>query len=66
MEAQIKINMDNDAFKTAGPFNNELSIILRELADHLEERYSNCGISVDVLPILDSNGNRVGELEILP
>lgn len=62
MEAQIKINMDNDAFKT--PFSTELANVLRELADRVELLSLN-GVEFIKLGIQDENGNSVGELEIV-
>lgn len=55
MEAKITINMDSSAFKEAG--HQELSRILRDLADDLR-------IGTDEKLLVDRNGNSVGKFSI--
>lgn len=57
MNATIKINMDNAAFDDNGPA-TELARILRKLAKRIEAE------GPDYVPIMDLNGNKVGEFEI--
>jgi hypothetical protein len=70
MKCKIQIKMDNAAFTEDGLglnqlYHFELARILRKLADKvLSEGESNW--SIDTIPLHDINGNRVGELEILP
>jgi hypothetical protein len=56
MDAKITVNMDNAAFE--GSPATELARILRKLAKRIED--TGC----DYAPIMDENGNKVGELNI--
>ena len=56
MKATITINMDNAAFD--GRPATELSRILRKLAKRIEEE------GPDYVPMMDENGNKVGEFNI--
>jgi hypothetical protein len=64
MECKITIKMNNAAFSDE-LFHYELARILRKLADKVESE-GDYQVSIDTIPALDINGNRVGELEILP
>lgn len=57
MTAKITINCDNAAFDD-GPA-TELARILRKLIKRIED-------GADYLPIMDVNGNKVGEFQIEP
>jgi hypothetical protein len=65
MKAIIEINMDNNCFMDGS---DELGRIFTQLASNHTARYlrededKNC--SVWGLPILDINGNKVGELRV--
>lgn len=60
MDIIIKINCDNAAFEN---LNEEVARILRKLADGVD--YGNEISRSTVKRIMDSNGNRVGQLEAL-
>ena len=60
MKAKIEINLDNDAFQRDG---RELARVLRNIAEDAEEHDLNfVGACIG---IIDVNGNRVGEFEIV-
>jgi hypothetical protein len=65
MKCKIQIKMDNAAFTDDGLYHYELARILRELADKVSHEGDSL-ISIDTISLLDINGNRVGQLEILP
>ena len=56
MDAKITVNMDNAAFD--GRPASQLARILRKLAKRIED--TGC----DYAPIMDENGNKVGEFII--
>ena len=60
MKAQIEINLDNDAFKQ-NPL--ELAHVLRNLAEDIE--YINGPNLGTFIGIVDSNGNTIGQLEVV-
>ena len=61
MKAQIEINLDNDIFQLGGGI--ELGRLLHSLAEDVENNTaSNLG---SYIAIIDINGNRVGEFEIV-
>jgi hypothetical protein len=61
MKAQIKINLDNDIFQLGGGI--ELGRLLHSLAEDVENNNA-CNLG-SYIPIIDANGNRVGEFEIV-
>jgi len=60
MKAQIEINLDNDAFQRDG---RELARVLRNVAEDVEA----CNVTNEgaYICIIDINGNKVGEFEIV-
>jgi hypothetical protein len=64
MECTIKINMNNAAFSQDGQiYHYELMQILKKLTAKIQ-READYNFSIDVIPLHDSNGNYVGQLEI--
>ncbi len=61
MKATIEINLDNDIFQLGGGL--ELARLLRNLADDVENNNA-CNLG-SYIAIIDINGNRVGEFEIV-
>jgi hypothetical protein len=61
MKAQIEINLDNDVFQLGGGL--ELARLLRELAGDIE--YNNACNLGSYIAVIDINGNKVGEFEIV-
>jgi hypothetical protein len=61
MKAQIKINLDNDIFQLGGGI--ELGRLLHSLAEDVENNNA-CNLG-SYIAMIDINGNRVGEFEIL-
>ena len=61
MKAQIEINLDNDVFQLGGGL--ELARILRVLAGDIE--YNNACNLGSYIAMIDINGNKVGEFEIV-
>ena len=61
MKAQIKINLDNDIFQLGGGI--ELGRLLHSLAEDIENNNA-CNLG-SYIPIIEINGNRVGEFEIV-
>jgi len=60
MKAQIEINLNNDAFQRDG---RELARVLRNVAEDVEAcNVTNLGAYIC---IIDINGNKVGEFEIV-
>ena len=59
MKLKIEINLDNAAFDPTGT--EEEVRILRGLADHLETRGTTRNWSK---PLIDINGNKVGEARV--
>ena len=57
-ELRIKIRMDNAAFDP--DFEFEAARILRETAERIEQR------GEDGFSLMDYNGNKVGEYDIIP
>ena len=60
MKAQIEINLDNDAFQRDG---RELARVLRNIAEDVEA----CNVTNEgaYICIIDINGNKTGEFEIV-
>jgi hypothetical protein len=60
MKAQIEINLDNDAFQRDG---RELARVLRNIAEDVEA----CNVTNEgaYICIIDINGNKAGQLEII-
>ena len=60
MKALIEINLDNDAFQRDG---RELARVLRNVAEDVEA----CNVTNEgaYICIIDINGNKVGEFEIV-
>ena len=60
MKAKIEINLDNDAFQRDG---RELARVLRNVAEDVEA----CNVTNEgaYICIIDINGNKVGEFEIV-
>ena len=56
MDAKITVNMDNAAFEDGAA--TELARILRKLAKRIESE------GCEYAPIMDENGNKVGEFII--
>jgi hypothetical protein len=61
MKAQIEINLDNDIFQLGGGI--ELGRLLHSLAEDVENN-NTCNLG-SYIAIIDINGNRVGEFEIV-
>ena len=61
MKATIEVNLDNDVFQLGGGL--ELARILRVLAGDIE--YNNACNLGSYIAIIDVNGNKVGEFEIV-
>ena len=61
MKATIEINLDNDIFQLGGGL--ELARILRVLAGDIE--YNNACNLGSYIGMLDVNGNKVGEFEVV-
>ena len=61
MKAQIEINLDNDIFQLGGGI--ELGRLLHSLAEDVENNNA-CNLG-SYIAIIDINGNRVGEFEIV-
>tara|TARA_R110002110_G_scaffold174917_2_gene378241 strand:- start:19 stop:222 length:204 start_codon:yes stop_codon:yes gene_type:complete len=61
MKAQIEINLDNDIFQLGGGI--ELGRLLHGLAEDVENNNA-CNLG-SYIPIIEINGNRVGEFEIV-
>ena len=59
-KATIEIRMDNAAFQTPHTPQVELRRILLQVCDALD---GSCGDSIDFIPLIDINGNRVGEFK---
>lgn len=64
MKAIIEIDINNAAFKENG-CQPELSKLLEKLSQTVGQ-YAELGIDIEIHPIYDSNGNHVGQLEIIP
>ena len=60
MKAQIEINLDNDAFQRDG---RELARVLRNIAEDVEA----CNVTNEgaYICVIDINGNKAGQLEII-
>lgn len=61
MKIRIEICMDNDAFQ-ADNRGGEVARILRKLANSVEGEHCNEG---DITHLIDLNGNKVGEAEVV-
>ena len=61
MKATIEVNLDNDVFQLGGGL--ELARILRVLAGDIE--YNNACNLGSYIAMIDVNGNKVGEFEIV-
>jgi len=61
MKAQIEISLDNDIFQLGGGI--ELGRLLHSLAEDVENNNA-CNLG-SYIAMIDINGNRVGEFEIV-